>query len=197
MRGGAELGHFLHLQCDVANLPRGPCVIALDRHAVTVEYMLDPVLRDHKQIPLLGSGGIEALIRSKVLPYAPDALIVESDTRIGLEPAWLNRARREVRWASTVVRRCAGPYLSLPAEQWLKNGPRRGPRTLDDFSAQDAFPARFYKPPMLRLLAEIVGTASRWPACAWLPCIQGMSGPILQAAFNMVLKQRLMCASLA
>ena len=94
VRGRENPGHFLQLQHDLANLPPGPWVIALDRHAVTAEYVLDPVLRDHKKIPLLGSGGIRALIRSRVLPYAPDALIVESDARIVHQPAWLNRAGR-------------------------------------------------------------------------------------------------------
>ena len=49
------------------------------------EYEPDPELRDYEQIPLLEEGGIEAFIRREVLPYTPDAWIVESDTKIGYE----------------------------------------------------------------------------------------------------------------
>ncbi len=52
---------------------------------VTVEYEPDPELRDYEQIPLLEPGGIEAFIRREVLPYTPDAWIVETDTKIGYE----------------------------------------------------------------------------------------------------------------
>jgi type I restriction enzyme M protein len=34
---------------------------------------------------LLENGGIEAFIRREVLPYTPDARIVEADTKIGYE----------------------------------------------------------------------------------------------------------------
>jgi type I restriction enzyme M protein len=50
-----------------------------------VEYEPDPELRDYEQIPLLEEGGIEAFIRREVLPYTPDAWIVEADTKIGYE----------------------------------------------------------------------------------------------------------------
>jgi type I restriction enzyme M protein len=50
-----------------------------------VEYEPDPELRDFEQIPLLEEGGIEAFIRREVLPYTPDAWIVETDTKIGYE----------------------------------------------------------------------------------------------------------------
>ncbi|TXT41090.1 MAG: type I restriction enzyme M protein [Comamonadaceae bacterium] len=50
-----------------------------------VEYEPDSELRDHEQIPLLEAGGIEAFIRREVLPYTPDAWIVEADTKIGYE----------------------------------------------------------------------------------------------------------------
>lgn len=46
---------------------------------------LDPELRDTEQIPLLEEGGIDAFIRREVLPYAPDAWIDESATKIGYE----------------------------------------------------------------------------------------------------------------
>jgi len=50
-----------------------------------VEYEPDSELRDYEQIPLLEPGGIEAFIRREVLPYTPDAWIVEADTKIGYE----------------------------------------------------------------------------------------------------------------
>ncbi len=52
---------------------------------VVVEYEPDSELRDFEQVPLLEDGGIEAFIRREVLPYTPDAWIVESDTKIGYE----------------------------------------------------------------------------------------------------------------
>lgn len=45
----------------------------------------DDVLRDFGQIPLLESGDIEAFLRREVLPYTPDAWLVEADTKIGYE----------------------------------------------------------------------------------------------------------------
>ena len=50
-----------------------------------VEYESDSELRDFEQIPLLEEGGIEAFIRREVLPYTPDAWLVEADTKIGYE----------------------------------------------------------------------------------------------------------------
>ena len=50
-----------------------------------VEYEPDSELRDFEQIPLLEEGGIGAFIRREVLPYTPDAWIVEADTKIGYE----------------------------------------------------------------------------------------------------------------
>jgi type I restriction enzyme M protein len=52
---------------------------------IVVEYEPDSELRDYEQIPLLEEGGIEAFIRREVLPYTPDAWLVESDTKIGYE----------------------------------------------------------------------------------------------------------------
>ena len=52
---------------------------------VIVEYEPDSELRDYEQIPLLEEGGIEAFIRREVLPYTPDAWLVEADTKIGYE----------------------------------------------------------------------------------------------------------------
>jgi type I restriction enzyme M protein len=53
--------------------------------SVVVEFEPDSELRDFEQIPLLEEGGIEAFIRREVLPYTPDAWIVEADTKIGYE----------------------------------------------------------------------------------------------------------------
>jgi type I restriction enzyme M protein len=53
--------------------------------AFRVRYEPDSELRDFEQIPLLEEGGIEAFIRREVLPYTPDAWLVEADTKIGYE----------------------------------------------------------------------------------------------------------------
>lgn len=50
-----------------------------------VEYEPDTDLRDTEQIPLLEDEGIEAFIRREVLPYAKDAWIDESATKVGYE----------------------------------------------------------------------------------------------------------------
>lgn len=57
----------------------------IDGKKYVVEYEPDGELRDFEQIPLLEEGGIEAFIRREVLPYTPDAWIVEADTKIGYE----------------------------------------------------------------------------------------------------------------
>ncbi len=56
-----------------------------DDAQLVLEYEPDSELRDFEQIPLLEEGGIEAFIRREVLPYTPDAWIVEADTKIGYE----------------------------------------------------------------------------------------------------------------
>ena len=50
-----------------------------------VEYEPDTDLRDTEQVPLLEEGGIEAFICREVLPYAKDAWIDESATKVGYE----------------------------------------------------------------------------------------------------------------
>lgn len=57
----------------------------VDGKDCVVEYEPDSELRDFEQISLLEEGGIEAFIRREVLPYTPDAWIVEDDTKIGYE----------------------------------------------------------------------------------------------------------------
>jgi type I restriction enzyme M protein len=64
---------------------RGRFAAEIDGKTCVVEYEPDSELRDYEQIPLLENGGIEAFIRREVLPYTPDAWIVEADTKIGYE----------------------------------------------------------------------------------------------------------------
>ena len=64
---------------------RGLFEATIDGKTCVVEYEPDNELRDYEQIPLLEDGGIEAFIRREVLPYTPDAWIVEADTKIGYE----------------------------------------------------------------------------------------------------------------
>ena len=64
---------------------RGLFEAEINRKTCVVEYEPDSELRDFEQIPLLEEGGIEAFIRREVLPYTPDAWLVESDTKIGYE----------------------------------------------------------------------------------------------------------------
>lgn len=59
--------------------------VDIDGKASVVEYEPDSELRDFEQIPLLEEGGIETFIRREVLPYTPDAWIVEADTKVGYE----------------------------------------------------------------------------------------------------------------
>jgi len=64
---------------------RGLFEAKIDGKTCVVEYEPDSELRDLEQIPLLEEGGIEAFIRREVLPYTPDAWLVEADTKIGYE----------------------------------------------------------------------------------------------------------------
>ena len=59
--------------------------VAIDGKQCVIEYEADNALRDFEQIPLLEEGGIEGFIRREVLPYTPDAWIVDEDTKIGYE----------------------------------------------------------------------------------------------------------------
>jgi len=68
-----------------ANPLRGLFAEAIDGKTCVVEYETDSELRDYEQIPLLEEGGIEAFVSREVLPYTPDAWIVEADTKIGYE----------------------------------------------------------------------------------------------------------------
>lgn len=64
---------------------RGLFEAKIDGKTCVVEYEPDSELRDFEQISLLEDGGIEAFIRREVLPYTPDAWIVEADTKVGFE----------------------------------------------------------------------------------------------------------------
>jgi type I restriction enzyme M protein len=64
---------------------RGLFEAKFDGKARVVEYEPDSELRDFEQVPLLEPGGVEAFIRREVLPYTPDAWIVEGDTKVGYE----------------------------------------------------------------------------------------------------------------
>jgi type I restriction enzyme M protein len=64
---------------------RGLFEATIEGKICVVEYEPDSELRDFEQIPLLEDGGVEAFIRREVLPYTPDAWIVEADTKVGYE----------------------------------------------------------------------------------------------------------------
>jgi type I restriction enzyme M protein len=59
--------------------------VSMDGKKAVVEYEPDSDLRDTEQVPLLEPGGIEAFVRREVLPYAQDAWVDESATKIGYE----------------------------------------------------------------------------------------------------------------
>jgi len=50
-----------------------------------VEYEPDADLRDSEQVPILEEGGIEAYVQREVLPFAPDAWLIESSIKTGYE----------------------------------------------------------------------------------------------------------------
>lgn len=69
---------------------RGRFEAEVDGKTRVVEYERDPDLSDIEQVPLTEpagqyGSGIEAFLRREVLPYAPDAWIDESKTKIGYE----------------------------------------------------------------------------------------------------------------
>ncbi len=57
----------------------------IEGRPAVVEYEPDPDLRDTEQIALQEQGGIEALLRREVLPYAADAWYQSESVRIGYE----------------------------------------------------------------------------------------------------------------
>ena len=62
-----------------------PFITETDPHAKEVEGESDPDLRDSENIPFNYDGGIDAFIEKEVKPYAPDAYVDESKTKIGYE----------------------------------------------------------------------------------------------------------------
>lgn len=62
-----------------------PFITETDPHAKEVEGESDPNLRDSENIPFNYNGGIDAFIEREVKPYAPDAYVDESKTKIGYE----------------------------------------------------------------------------------------------------------------
>ena len=62
-----------------------PFITETDPHAKEVEGESDPNLRDSENIPFNYNGGIDAFIEKEVKPYAPDAYVDESKTKIGYE----------------------------------------------------------------------------------------------------------------
>lgn len=76
----------IHRSGKVAADPmRGRFAVEIEGANCIVEYEADAELRDFERVPLLEQGGIEAFINREVLPYTPDAWIVEADTKIGYE----------------------------------------------------------------------------------------------------------------
>lgn len=45
----------------------------------------DPELTNSEQVPLLYEGSIDAFMKNKMLPYAPNAYVDESKTQVGYE----------------------------------------------------------------------------------------------------------------
>ncbi len=82
VRHVGQVGQVRHVRPDPLH---GLYATTIDGKASIVEYEPDSELRDYEQIPLLEEGGIEAFIRREVLPYTPDAWIVDGDTKIGYE----------------------------------------------------------------------------------------------------------------
>ena len=62
-----------------------PFITKTDPEAKEVAGEADPALRDTENIPFRYAGGIDAFIKQEVLPYAPDAYVDESKTKIGYE----------------------------------------------------------------------------------------------------------------
>jgi type I restriction enzyme M protein len=62
-----------------------PFITETDPNAKEVEGESDPNLRDSENIPFNYDGGIDAFIEKEVKPYAPDAYVDESKTKIGYE----------------------------------------------------------------------------------------------------------------
>ena len=60
-------------------------ITVTDPQAKPVSGEMDKALRDVEQVPLRYEGGIEAFMRNEVLPYTPDAVVSDDDTKVGYE----------------------------------------------------------------------------------------------------------------
>ena len=62
-----------------------PFITEKDPEALPIDGEPDPDLRDTEIVPFLYAGGIDAFMKSEVLPYSPDAWVDEKKTTIGYE----------------------------------------------------------------------------------------------------------------
>ena len=62
-----------------------PFITEKDPEALPIDGEPDPDLRDTEIVPFLYIGGIDAFMKSEVLPYNPDAWVDEKKTTIGYE----------------------------------------------------------------------------------------------------------------
>ncbi|MCF0224032.1 MAG: SAM-dependent DNA methyltransferase [Fibrobacter sp.] len=101
--GGAEVGDFAlftllaqeKVKVTAANIKKVRAVLGTKNAEADVVYekpcdmksalVMDGDLRDTEQVPLLYKGGIDTFMKNEVLPYAPDALVDETKTKIGYE----------------------------------------------------------------------------------------------------------------
>ena len=75
----------IHKKGTVPDQLHGLFAATINGKSAVVEYEPDPDLRDTEQVPLIEEGGIDAFFRREVLPYVPDAWILEKSTKIGYE----------------------------------------------------------------------------------------------------------------
>ena len=67
------------------NAMSGLFEMQVDGKPQIVEYEPDSDLRDTEQVPILEDGGIQTFFQREVLPYASDAWIDQSATKVGYE----------------------------------------------------------------------------------------------------------------
>ena len=61
------------------------CITRIDSSCKPVQGEADPNLSDVEQVPLRYEGGIDSFMEQEVLPYAPDAYMDKSKTKVGYE----------------------------------------------------------------------------------------------------------------
>lgn len=77
-----------HRRVAEPDAPQRIFVATINGNAAVVDYEADRELRDTEQTPLREEGGIEAVLRREVLPYAPDAWYAwyaASSVKVGYE----------------------------------------------------------------------------------------------------------------